>query len=575
MIKIKSLTLKNFLSIGNVAQAVNFDTNELVLVLGENMDLGGNDSRNGCGKTTILNGLSFALFGDPLTKIKISNLINKVNNKNMIVTAIFEKDGKQYKIERGRKPDHFYFGDINGDSDETQGESRITQQEIDKILGFNHLMFKHIIALNTYTVPFLSSSAQDQRQIIEELLGISTLSEKAESLKNLIKDTKQSIAMEEANLKSTNDYNEAIQRTKNNLLAQQGKWELSKVERLNKQAETLSNLMLVDIEYEIQAHEKIKHIETTQQYLETLQNGKKSIILELDNTLKNIVSISQKINSIETNTCFNCNQHYHGDVSLLPQYINELENLTSQEQHLLSDIAIIEEEISTIIIEPTPKTVYKSIDLALEHKRNIKQIEDKILEIDSEENPYNEQINMLSADIKEFDYEALNELTALKEHQEFLLKLLTNKDSFIRKKIINQNINFLNNRLEHYLNKLGLPHNVLFMSDLEVEIQYLGKDLDFDNLSRGERTRLILAMSLSFRDAYEALNDKINLLFVDELIDTGLDSIGVEASLSTLKSINRDTNKSIFLISHRDELLGRIDTTLKVIKENGFTSFEQ
>ena len=161
----------------------------------------------------------------------------------------------------------------------------------------------------------------------------------------------------------------------------------------------------------------------------------------------------------------------------------------------------------------------------------------------------------------------------MKEHQEFLLKLLTNKDSFIRKKIIDQNLAYLNNRLTYYLDKLGLPHLVEFQNDLSVEITQLGQDLDFDNLSRGERNRLILGLSFAFRDVWESLYQNINLLFIDELIDSGMDASGVENSLHVLKKIGRDREKNIFLISHRDELVGRVNYILKVIKEGGFTSY--
>jgi DNA repair exonuclease SbcCD ATPase subunit len=165
-------------------------------------------------------------------------------------------------------------------------------------------------------------------------------------------------------------------------------------------------------------------------------------------------------------------------------------------------------------------------------------------------------------------------MNSLKDHQDFLLNLLINKDSFIRKKIIDQNLLYLNNRLSHYLAALGLPHEVKFMSDLEVEITQYGRDFDFDNLSRGERTRLILALSLSFRDVYESLNDKINLLFIDELIDSGLDTSGVESALAVFKAMIREQHRNVFLISHRDELIGRVTSVLKVVKEGGFTSFD-
>ena len=132
---------------------------------------------------------------------------------------------------------------------------------------------------------------------------------------------------------------------------------------------------------------------------------------------------------------------------------------------------------------------------------------------------------------------------------------------------------YLNNRLTYYLDKLGLPHQVIFQNDLNVEITQLGQELDFDNLSRGERNRLILGMSFAFRDVWESLYQSVNLLFIDELIDSGMDTAGVENSLSVLKKMGRERQKNIYLISHKDELVGRVNNVLKVVKENGFTSY--
>ena len=151
---------------------------------------------------------------------------------------------------------------------------------------------------------------------------------------------------------------------------------------------------------------------------------------------------------------------------------------------------------------------------------------------------------------------------------------MTNKDSFIRKRIIDQNLAYLNTRLDQYLNSIGLPHTVIFQNDLTVEIQELGRDLDFDNLSRGERNRLILSLSWAFRDVWESLYQPINLLFIDELVDSGMDSSGVENSMAVLKRMSRERNKSVWLVSHKDELIGRVNNVLKVVKENGFTSYD-
>jgi DNA repair exonuclease SbcCD ATPase subunit len=199
-----------------------------------------------------------------------------------------------------------------------------------------------------------------------------------------------------------------------------------------------------------------------------------------------------------------------------------------------------------------------------------KQLETKL----QEQDPYTEQIaEMQEKGLEEISYDEMNVLANLRDHQEFLLKLLTNKDSFIRKRIIDQNLSYLNARLGQYLDRIGLPHTVKFNNDLSVTITELGRDLDFDNLSRGERNRLILSLSWAFRDVWESLYQPINLLFIDELVDSGMDSSGVENALAILKKMSRESNKSIWLVSHKDELAGRVNNTLHVVKENGFTSY--
>ena len=139
MIIIKNIAIKNFMSVGNVTQSINFLDKHLVLVLGENLDMGGNDSRNGVGKSTIVNALSYALYGTALTNIRMDNLVNKTNGKQMSVTLEFEKDGVDYIIERGRKPNKFAYmvagTEVDVDeADEAQGDSRVTQRCLSKSL---------------------------------------------------------------------------------------------------------------------------------------------------------------------------------------------------------------------------------------------------------------------------------------------------------------------------------------------------------------------------------------------------------------------------------------------------------
>ena len=230
MIKIQDLTVKNFMSVGNVTQAVDFNKEQLTLVLGENLDQGGDDtgSRNGTGKTTIINALSYAMYGQALTNIKRNNLINKTNSKGMLVTLNFEKQGNQYRIERGRSPNilKFYINEQEQkeEIDESQGDSRKTQEDIRTLLDMSHDMFKHIVALNTYTEPFLSMRANDQRAVIEQLLGITILTEKAEGLKDRVKATKDSITSETLKISAIETSNKKIQQSIDTLAGRQRAW---------------------------------------------------------------------------------------------------------------------------------------------------------------------------------------------------------------------------------------------------------------------------------------------------------------------------------------------------------------
>jgi DNA repair exonuclease SbcCD ATPase subunit len=221
-----------------------------------------------------------------------------------------------------------------------------------------------------------------------------------------------------------------------------------------------------------------------------------------------------------------------------------------------------------------PRVFYDRKEDAINHRNTVSNLKQQLESKKNETDPYEEQIaEMETQALEEINYDSINELTNIREHQEFLLKLLTNKDSFIRKRIIDQNLSYLNGRLSQYLDRIGLPHTVKFLNDLSVSIEELGRELDFDNLSRGERNRLILSLSWAFRDVWESLYQPINLLFIDEVIDTGMDSSGVENSLAILKKMAREGNRSVWLVSHKDELAGRVNNVLSVVKENGFTTY--
>ena len=583
-IKIKELTVKNFMSVGNQTQAVDFGKQHLTLVLGENLDMGGDDSgsRNGTGKTTIVNALSYALFGNALTNIKKDNLINKINNKNMLVTLAFDKDGTDYRIERGRKPNvlKFYVNNQEqetAETDDAQGDMRETQKDLDDLLGMSHDMFKHILALNTYTEPFLSMRANDQRVIIEQLLGITILSEKAEALKELIRQTKDAIIQENADIEATKKSNEKIQTSIDSLLTRQTVWNTQRDNDVEKIGRAIVELENVDITAELELHAQLKtYLEQTAK-LKSLNKERATLESATAQAERSVKKYASELAALAGKKCHACEQdlHDHKHEELTATAQGHSTEAVKYYDKVTTDLAKIVKEISSIgEMSARPDTYYDTVEEALKHQNNLKTLETNLVIKVGEVDPYQEQIDeLLSTAIQDITWDHINELNTLKEHQEFLLKLLTSKDSFIRKKIIDQNLAYLNNRLTYYLDRMGLPHTVTFLNDLNVEITQLGQDLDFDNLSRGERNRLILGLSWAFRDVWESLYQNINLLFVDELVDNGLDASGVESALAVLKKMARERNKNIFLISHKDELIGRVNNVLKVIKENGFTYY--
>ena len=585
MIKIQDLTVKNFMSVGNVTQAVDFNKEQLTLVLGENLDQGGDDtgSRNGTGKTTIINALSYALYGQALTNIKRNNLINKTNSKGMLVTLNFEKDGNQYRIERGRSPNvlKFYINDHQQQDDmhdESQGDSRKTQEDINHLLDMSHDMFKHVVALNTYTEPFLSMRANDQRAIIEQLLGITILTEKAEVLKEKTKQTKDFITEETLKINAIEASNKKIEQSIETLAGRQRAWVAKQKQDIEKLENAIIELEKLDIDAELDAHDKLTNWTELNNRITSLNKEKATLEAALMRATKGVDKAEKDIKELDDAICYTCGQTLHADKKA---------EIETKKQKELSDAFAYQTEVAEKLeatigflteigdINGRPTTFYESAKEAYEHRNNVDNLKTTLISKTQEEDPYQAQIDDLtSTALVEIDWQPVNDLNKLKEHQEFLLKLLTNKDSFIRKKIIDQNLAYLNNRLTYYLDKLGLPHQVEFQNDLSVEITQLGQDLDFDNLSRGERNRLILGMSFAFRDVWESLYQGINLLFIDELIDSGMDTAGVENALAVLKKMGRERSKNVLLISHKDELVGRVNHVMKVIKENGFTSYE-
>ena len=354
-------------------------------------------------------------------------------------------------------------------------------------------------------------------------------------------------------------------------------WDAKNSEDISTLKNKVAQLKELDIEAELNGHKELALYNQRKKDHSDIDTSTQRTLNDIDREAKSITKIEKELGILETNKCHTCGQDFHDDAHT-QVFESKQESLTELNERVeeLTEVCIELEKVklSLGVVGDKPAVFYNSEQEAIEHRSKVEGFVSQIESKELDENPYTEQVSeMESHAIQEQDFDKVNELSRTGDHQKFLLELLTSKDSFVRKKIIDQNLSYLNSRLTSYLDKMGLPHQVVFQNDLTVEITELGRELDFDNLSRGERNRLILGLSFAFRDVWENLYEPINVIFIDELIDSGLDTIGVENAMGILKSKSRNNNKSIWLVSHREELAGRVPSVLQVVKENGFTTY--
>lgn len=548
--------------------------------------------------TTVINGLSYALYGETITPSKKDDIVNYVNGKHMMVSLDFNVNGVDYRIERGRKPNKLklltidenkeskvlcddFEDEKDKDKNRAHGENKETQKEIDNLIQMNALLFKFIVAMNTYSTHFMSSSAAVQREVIEQILGIDALSRKAQVLAERIKQTKIDIDKEQIRVETLQQSNDRILRNIENLKEKSAVWERNKNKTIQELVETLQNMGDVDIESEIEKHKKNSEIREVESQVSVVKSELRNLYNNKNRVVKELEKLNTQLESFEENICPTCEQKIEDAGAHEKHKVTLNESIGSKLEEVDTYDAKIEEYESVInsitLEEEQQETFYRNAEDAYNHKNTMETLMSRVEDKQAEENPYTKQIEELEdgeLGLQDVDYTKLKELERKLSHEKFLQKLLTNRDSFVRKRIIDYSLPFLNKVFQQYVDQLSLPHQVVFDPNLTFSITDKGREVNFNNLSRGEQNRVTFALNMAFRDLYENLVNPMNCLFVDEILDFGMDSVGAKDACQILKTKARDFNKAVYLVTHKEELVEHVDKTILVKKENGFTTYE-
>jgi DNA repair exonuclease SbcCD ATPase subunit len=567
MIKFQTIRWKNLLSTGNVFTEIKLDKSTNTLIIGN----------NGAGKSTILDALCFGLFGKPFRKINKPNLVNSINNSDTIIEVEFSIGKKHYKIIRGIKPNLFEIF-CNGTMVNQDAKSKDYQDFLEKsILKFNYKSFTQIVILGSASfVPFMQLSPADRRTIIEELLDIQIFT----SMNGLIKERMSGIKEESSKNKYAMEFvSEKIKMQKQNIEEhkQHNDTEIEKKKQEIIDSETQISTMDKDIIL-IQ-----KHIDVLNNRIndKIFMEKKSSKLIQMESKLESRLKKLEKEEKFyeENHDCPTCKQgiddefrhsqlnginQTKGEVGVAIKDIEKQIQATNQRieevQKLVKHIQDHNNEIvkhnSTIsAINTFIGKLNKEITELSTKKQNLTEENDKLKELKTE----------LTSLIK-----IQEDLAVEKHYHEYAAALL--KDNGIKTKIIKQYLPIINKLVNKYLKSMDFFVNFNLNENFEETIKSRHRDeFSYSNFSEGEKMRIDLALLFTWRQVAKMKNStNTNLLILDEVFDSSLDSVGTDEFLKLIHEMGTETN--IFVISHKgDQLFDKFRSIIKFQKVNNFS----
>jgi len=566
MIIFKTLRWRNFLSTGNTFTQIDLDRNQSTLIVGE----------NGAGKSTILDALSYSLYGKPFRKINKPQLINSVNNKNALVEVEFQIGKHHYKIVRGMKPNVFEIYQ-NGNLINQNAEMKEYQEMLEKqILKLNHKSFSQIVILGSASfTPFMQLPAAHRREVIEDLLDIQIFSTMNTLLKGKLLQNKEQIIEADVEVKLAQQKLESYKQNLEKL--KQNNAEIIEDYR-NKIAKTQEEFLSLVSQQKSTKNENTALKETIADEMKVISKLKK-----LDELF---YKVTEKQKKIEKEIAF-----YH-DNDNCPTCKQELQTEFKQSKVDTRHTQLDELQTALEKLKQEKKDCYVRMDKIQEVneiiKENESQIEDysyRIMFCENTIRTYLDNINLIESqtqnEINTNEYETMlsqlnmlidkkNKLADHKNVLDVAASLL--KDSGIKTKIIRQYVPVMNKLINKYLASMDFFVNFELNENFEEKIKSRYRDeFSYDSFSEGEKLRIDLALLFTWRAIAKLRNSaSTNLLIMDEIFDSSLDNSGTEEFLKILNTLTQDTN--VFIISHKgDSLYDKFHSVIKFEKHKNFS----
>ena len=566
MITFKTISWQNFLSTGNTPTTVNLNEATTTLIIGS----------NGAGKSTILDALTFVLYGKSFRKINKGQLINTVNEKNCFVSIEFDINSTEWKVERGIKPNIFKIY-RNGEPLD-QNASAIDQQKWleQNVLKMNYKSFTQIVILGSSTfVPFMQLPPSSRREVVEDLLDIKIFSSMNDVIKSKIRAIRDDVRTLDLKKDAIKDKVE-MQKSFIDKLEKEGKDLAS-----TKEAE-IDNLMEEMSSYMKKTEYLDEEVKAKQFELQSFQ-GATTKLKEYGN-IKG--KLSQKIQTIvkehkfftDNRVCPTCNQDIEEDFRVnrikdsqdkaaeLQQGYTELQQAIKDEELRESSFIQLTGEVTKLLNGITQNNTYIS-----GCQKQVKKLESEIQTITTQIANRNSEQSRLN-ELRDSLEETYSNLATRKEdiaYHDFLYTLL--KDGGVKSKIIKKYLPLINQQVNKYLQLMDFYINFKLDEEFSETVESpIHEDFSYASFSEGEKMRIDLSLLFTWREIARVKNSvNTNLLIMDEVFDSSLDGFGTDEFLKIIRYIIQDAN--IFVISHKTGMEDKFEDVLKFEKVKGFS----